>query len=197
MACTLAGLAAPPALAENDGGGRVVIETAVATEVEAPTVTAALPEPAAEVAEPATPRRGRERFGSLRIGDDPARAAALRPLIARHAAAHGIPVGLAEAVVRIESRYNPAARNGPNMGLTQINHRTARSLGFTGAPAALLDPETNLRFGFKYLAEAHRLAKGDTCGTILRYQAGLRAERMTNAARAYCGKVKVLTASAD
>jgi hypothetical protein len=49
----------------------------------------------------------------------------------------------------------------------------------------------------KYLGEAYRLAGGDTCGTILRYQAGLRAERMTRAAQTYCGKVKVLQASAD
>ncbi len=199
LAVSLALLTVAPARAENDGGARVVVETAAVEEPEAPVTTAALPEPRAEAesAEPAPAKRGRERFGALRIGHDLARAAAMRPLIAREAQAHGIPVALAEAVVRIESRYNPAARNGPNMGLTQINHRTARSLGFTGAPAGLLDPETNLRYGFKYLAQAHRLAGGDTCGTVLRYQAGLRAERMTKAAQAYCGKVKVLTASAD
>ncbi|WP_188311915.1 lytic transglycosylase domain-containing protein [Salinarimonas soli] len=183
--------------AEADTTGRVIVEIA---EEAAPATTASLPSATpVPLVEPETPssKRGRERYGNFRIGHDLGRAAAMRPLIARHAAAHGLPPSLAEAVVRIESRYNPGARNGPNMGLTQINHRTARSLGYSGAPAGLLDPETNLRFGMKYLGEAYRLAGGDTCGTILRYQAGLRAERMTRAAQAYCGKVKVLQASAD
>jgi soluble lytic murein transglycosylase-like protein len=198
VAFTLAMLSPHLARAEADTTGRVVIEEPASVNVEA---TAALPTvaapagPAAAVEGPS--KRGRETFGNFRIGHDLARAAAVRPLIARHASAHGIPVGLAEAVVRIESRYNPAARNGPHMGLTQINHRTARSLGYTGAPAGLLDADTNLRYGMKYLGEAYRLAGGDTCGTILRYQAGLRAERMTRAAQTYCGKVKVLQASAD
>jgi soluble lytic murein transglycosylase-like protein len=192
---TLTTLTAAPGLAENDAAGRPVIEEVVEAEVVAP-VEAVSAEPVA-IAPEARPKRGRERYGPHRIGHDLARAAAIRPLIQRHAEAQGLPPALAEAVVRIESRYNPAARNGPNMGLTQINHRTARSLGFNGAPAGLLDPETNLRYGLKYLAQAYRLADGDTCGTVLRYQAGLRAERMTKAAQAYCGKVKVLTASAD
>lgn len=128
---------------------------------------------------------------------DAIRAANLRPLIVRYATEHGLPVELADAVVRIESRYNAGARNGPNMGLTQINYRSAQSLGYRGGAAGLLDPETNLRYGLKYLAQAFKLAKGDTCGTILRYQAGHRAQTMTSAARAYCARVKTLMAAAD
>lgn len=128
------------------------------------------------------------------IGDDPVRATSLKPLISRHAAENGVPFGLADAVVRIESRYNSKARNGPYMGLMQIHHRTARSLGYNGDPSGLLDPDTNLRYGIKYLAMAYRLAGGDTCGTILRYQAGHRATSMTSAARNYCSKVKMIHA---
>ena len=128
---------------------------------------------------------------------DAVRAASVRPLIARLASEHGLPVGLADAVVRIESRYNAGARNGPHMGLTQINYRSAQSLGYRGDAAGLLDPETNLRYGLKYLAQAYKLAKGDTCGAILRYQAGHRAQTMTGAARAYCARVKTLMAAAD
>ena len=83
------------------------------------------------------------------------------------------------------------------MGLTQINVRTAQSLGYQGGAAGLLDAETNLRYGLKYLAGAYRLAGGDTCGTILRYQFGHRTQTMTGASRVYCAKVKVITASAD
>lgn len=128
---------------------------------------------------------------------DAARAATLKPLIVRYASENGLPYGLADAVVRLESRYNPAARNGPNMGLTQINFRTAQSLGYQGTAAGLLDAETNLRYGLKYLAKAYQLAGGDTCGTILRYQFGHRTTTMTSASRAYCAKVKVITADAE
>lgn len=128
---------------------------------------------------------------------DAAKAGALKPLIARYASENGLPYGLADAVVRIESRYNPGARNGPNVGLTQINVRTAQSLGYKGDAAGLMDAETNLRYGLKYLAVAYKLASGDTCGTILRYQFGHRTTTMTSASRAYCARVKVLTAAAD
>jgi soluble lytic murein transglycosylase-like protein len=128
---------------------------------------------------------------------DAARAVALKPLIARYASENGLPYELADAVIRIESRYNAGARNGPNMGLTQINFRTAQSHGFKGDAAGLLDVETNLRYGLKYLATAYKLAGGDTCGTILRYQFGHRTQTMTAASRAYCAKVKVITAAAD
>ncbi len=128
---------------------------------------------------------------------DAAKAAALKPLIVRYASENNLPYELADAVVRIESRYNPGARNGPHIGLTQINYRTAQSLGYKGDIAGLMDAETNLRFGLKYLAQAYKLAEGDTCGTILRYQFGHRTTAMTSASRAYCAKVKVITASAE
>jgi soluble lytic murein transglycosylase-like protein len=103
----------------------------------------------------------------------------------------GVPVALAMAVVRIESNHNPKARGrAGEIGLMQIKPQTARGLGFSGSAAALYDPDTNLKWGMKYLAGAYRLAGGDTCGTILRYQAGHGARRMTAAASAYCGKVK-------
>jgi len=128
---------------------------------------------------------------------DAAKAAALKPLIVRYASENGLPYELADAVVRLESRYNPGARNGAHIGLTQINLRTAQSLGYEGGVAGLLDAETNLRYGLRYLAQAYKLAGGDTCGTILRYQFGHRTTAMTKASRAYCAKVKVITAAAD
>ncbi len=123
---------------------------------------------------------------------DTLKATALKPLIARYALQHNLPYGLADAVVRLESRYNAAARNGPNLGLTQVNLRTAQSLGYTGDARGLFDAETNLRYGLKYLAQAYKLAGGDMCGTILRYQFGHRTQTMTNASRVYCAKVKTI-----
>jgi len=117
-------------------------------------------------------------------------AGRIRALIASHAAANGVPAELAAAVVRVESRFNPRARNGANVGLTQISTSTARAMGYRGSAAGLYDADTNLRYGIRYLAEAYRLAGGDTCRTVLKYQAGHRAVSMTGAARAYCAKVK-------
>lgn len=114
----------------------------------------------------------------------------IRSLVARHAEINGIPVALADAVVRVESRYDPRARNGANIGLTQISLPTARSLGYAGAAAGLVDANTNLTYGVRYLAQAYRLADGDTCRTILKFQGGHRAVAMTTAARSYCTQVQ-------
>ena len=69
------------------------------------------------------------------------------------------------------------------MGLTQINYQTAKSIGYGGAADGLFDADTNLRYGIKYLGMAYKLAGGDTCRTILKFQAGHRAKTMTSAAR--------------
>ncbi|WP_445504937.1 transglycosylase SLT domain-containing protein [Microvirga sp. G4-2] len=184
-------------------GSRKVKEAAAAAPAAA---VAKVPEAPAAAVQKAAHETNVEETASLPAGlpvrsrserADAVKGHALKPLIARYASENGLSYELADAVVRLESRYNPGIRNGPHVGLTQINVRTAQSLGYKGDAAGLLDPETNLRFGLKYLAVAHKLAGGDTCGTILRYQFGLRTTTMTGASRAYCAKVKVLTAAAE
>jgi soluble lytic murein transglycosylase-like protein len=119
------------------------------------------------------------------------KASAYDAIIARHAAKHGIPVSLARAVVRIESNFRPNARGSAGeIGLMQIKPATARMMGYSGGAKGLYDPETNIRWGMKYLAKAHQLGGGDTCGTILRYNAGHAATRMNKVSSAYCAKVK-------
>lgn len=111
-------------------------------------------------------------------------------LIARHAAANDVPVDLAHAVVYSESSYRPNARGAAGeIGLMQIRLGTARMLGYTGSAKGLYDPETNIRYGMKYLGGAHDLAGGSTCGTILRYNAGHAARRMNPVSQRYCNKV--------
>lgn len=111
--------------------------------------------------------------------------------IAKHAKANGVPVALALAVVRVESNYRPGARGrAGEVGLMQIKPQTARGMGFSGSTKALYDPDTNLRWGMKYLAGAYKRAGGDTCGTIMRYQGGHYAKRMSRVAVGYCAKVK-------
>jgi soluble lytic murein transglycosylase-like protein len=97
---------------------------------------------------------------------------ALDAMIARHAAANGLPVELVHRVVIRESRYNPRARNGGNLGLMQIKHATARGVGYTGSAAGLLDAETNLTYAVRYLAGAYRAAGGNASRAVSYYASG-------------------------
>jgi len=97
---------------------------------------------------------------------------ALDAMIARHAAANGLPVALVHRVVIRESRYNPRARNGGNLGLMQIRYATARGAGYTGTAAGLLDPETNLTYAVRYLAGAYRAAGGNASRAVAYYASG-------------------------
>jgi soluble lytic murein transglycosylase-like protein len=184
---------AQQARAEGGEGAVLVVSQAVVTASADPSAPVSEEKSVEMVQNPTAVGSKRQRFAER----DALRAAELKPLILRHASEQGIPFALADAIVRIESRYNTVARNGPNVGLTQINARTAQSLGYQGAFSGLLEAETNLRYGLKYLGQAYKLAGGDTCGTILRYQAGHRAQTMTNAARAYCARVKTIIATAE
>ncbi|CAH1674706.1 Lytic transglycosylase domain-containing protein [Hyphomicrobiales bacterium] len=124
----------------------------------------------------------------------PAGAEGIKAIVARHAAANGVPFSLADAVVRVESRYNPRAAHAGNYGLMQIRHQTARGMGYSGSASGLLDAETNARYGMKYLAMAYKMAGGDTCRTIMKYQSGHMTTRMSGANRTYCAKVRTITA---
>ncbi len=112
-------------------------------------------------------------------------------LVGKHARAAGVPVGLALAIVQVESNFNPRARGqAGEVGLMQIKPATARIIGYKGSVKALYNPDTNLTWGMKYLAEAQRRGGGSVCGTVWKYNAGHYAKRMTKASSRYCGKVK-------
>jgi soluble lytic murein transglycosylase-like protein len=153
-----------------------------------PTGAAATQEAAAE---PANPDVAAMADGA----DAKARARALREVIALEAHENAVPVALAHAVIRIESNYNSRIVHAGNYGLMQIKLATARSLGFGGSPASLLDPSVNLHYGLKYLGGAYEQAGGDLCRAIMKYQSGHRALRMSAANRKYCQRVKSLMAS--
>lgn len=117
-------------------------------------------------------------------------------IVARYAATYGVPVSLAHAVIQVESNYRPDTRGSAGeVGLMQIKPSTARGMGYSGSVKGLYDPETNIRFGMKYLGMAHQLSGGATCGTILRYNAGHGARRMNPVSKAYCGKVQRILGS--
>jgi|AraplaMF_Col_mLB_1032019.scaffolds.fasta_scaffold01329_14 soluble lytic murein transglycosylase-like protein len=111
-------------------------------------------------------------------------------IIVKYAKEYNVPVELAHAVVRVESNYNPNARGSAGeIGLMQIKPATARMMGYSGSSKGLFDPDTNIKYGMKYLAAAHTLGGGETCDTILKYNAGHAATRMNPVSKAYCGKV--------
>ncbi len=114
-----------------------------------------------------------------------------RNLVKKYARKEGVPLALAYAVVRVESNYRPTARGAAGeVGLMQIKPSTARGMGYKGSIKALYNPETNIRWGMKYLGKAHKLGNGSTCGTILKYNAGHGAKRMNKVSSRYCSKVK-------
>ncbi len=119
-----------------------------------------------------------------------------KDLVERYAAQHGLPVALADAVVRIESSYNPQAQNAGAIGLMQIMLPTARGLGYAGDAQGLHNPETNVKYGMMYLAQAYRMSNGDTCQTVMRYQSGHYTAKPNAANVAYCEKARTLMARA-
>jgi len=108
-------------------------------------------------------------------------------LIAASASENGIPVQLAEAVVRHESNFNPRVTGlAGEIGLMQIKLETARGMGYRGSRRGLYDPATNIAWGMKYLGTAARMAGGSECGTLSRYNAGLFTRRLVPS---YCRQV--------
>lgn len=88
---------------------------------------------------------------------------------ARH---YEVPAELVQRVVIRESTHRPDARNGPYYGLMQILPQTARGMGYRGSNAGLLDADTNLRYGVKYLRGAWLVAEGDPDAAVMWYSRG-------------------------
>ena len=93
-------------------------------------------------------------------------------LISRYAAINHVPESLVRRVIIRESGFNRMARHGPYMGLMQISYSTARSMGYGGPAAGLLDAETNLRFAVKYLGGAYMVARGNPDRAVMFYSRG-------------------------
>jgi len=111
-------------------------------------------------------------------------------LVAKHAAANGLPEHLVHRVIRIESRGNAAVVHRGNYGLMQIRLGTARGVGYSGDAKGLLDPDTNLTYAVRYLAGAYRAAGCDADRTVKYYQRGYYG-----AARRECGAPLPATAA--
>lgn len=115
-------------------------------------------------------RRGREvaSRNDLYPGETPE----LRRKIEKYSDLYDVPVDLVQRVVVRESGHNPKARNGRYYGLMQIDPRTAQTMGYLGKPEGLLDADTNLKYGVKYLRGAWLVSDGDRDEAVHWYASG-------------------------
>ena len=144
-----------------------------------------------------TARAEKKDRGELREGrasastEAPLRGGNLSSLVQHYASKHGVPQHLAHGVVMVESRYRANATGpGGYIGLMQLSYRTAQGMGFKGTRKSLYEPNANLDYGMRYLAEAYRQAGGNMCGAVSKYQGGHGVRGVTKAGAVYCGKVK-------
>ena len=83
---------------------------------------------------------------SVPVVGQAARASEHDHLVAKHAAAHGVPESLVRRVIQIESKGNPRVVSSGNYGLMQIRLGTARAMGYRGDAGGLLDADTNMTY---------------------------------------------------
>jgi soluble lytic murein transglycosylase-like protein len=96
----------------------------------------------------------------------------LSALISQYSATYGVPASLIRRVIARESGGNPRAVSRGNYGLMQIKLGTARSLGYAGGAAGLLDADTNMRYAVKYLAGAWKVSGGSEARAVHHYASG-------------------------
>ena len=102
-----------------------------------------------------------------------AQRAAYQEMIATHAKANDVPEALVHRVVIRESKYNAhLIGRGATLGLMQIKLATARGVGYQGNWEGLLDPETNIAYGVRYLAGAWRISHGSYDLAVKHYARG-------------------------
>ncbi len=182
LATVLACLVAPPARAEPTiAPGEAAPAAALAPEAAAPTAPVVAPDPGPndEKAEAPSPDEAR-----------------LRGMVRAEAEKVGLPPELAEAVASVESGFDVRAVGGVGeIGLMQVLPSTARMLGFAEPLPRLFDPETNIKYGVRYLGEAWKKTGEDICGTVMKYRAGHGETRFSYRSVAYCVRVREILAA--
>jgi soluble lytic murein transglycosylase-like protein len=97
----------------------------------------------------------------------------LADAIERAARAEGLETELAFRLVRVESAFRPHAESYAGaLGLTQVMPATAEWLQPGITRAQLLERDTNLRLGFRYLKELLAVYEGDEEEALTAYNRG-------------------------
>ena len=111
----------------------------------------------------------------------------IRALVIKKAIEHRIDAIFANAIVKVESNYNPRMRGkAGEYGLGQIKCQTARSVGFKQDCDLLYDPETNLEYSYRYLKKAIERTNGNNCFAASLYNTGFGIRPHKSE---YCNKV--------
>ncbi len=127
----------------------------------------------------------------MRAGQTALFKAVVRALVEKEVKNTGLPADIADAVVHVESNYDPSTIGGVGeIGLMQIRPETAAMLGFRGSNDELAKPEINIHYGVIYLSKAWRLANGDLCRALMKYRAGHGEETMTPRSVTYCQRAR-------
>lgn len=127
----------------------------------------------------------------LGAGETPTSRAMIRKIIERETANTSLSADIAEAVVFVESGYNPGViGSAGEIGLMQVRPGTAAMLGFRGSDAELAEPDVNIHYGVLYLSRAWHLAGGDLCRALMKYRAGHGEEEMTARSQVYCNRAR-------
>ncbi len=121
----------------------------------------------------------------------------LDALIARHAAANNLPEDLLRRIIKRESGGNPRVVSRGNYGLMQIKLATARSMGYSGGAAGLLDADTNMTYAAKYLAGAYHVAGGNTNRAVHYYAAGYYYAAKSRGLATRSGGLRAYASAAD
>ncbi len=132
--------------ASNAIAGRAPLVTPLTAEASAPTMTALKSQLKTTRQELERAHRVLEFSGRYAIPAD------LSAAIYDNALAEGIQPGLGFELVRIESGFKTGAESGmAAIGLTQLQLRTARAYDPSLNRSDLMNRDTNLRIGFRYL----------------------------------------------
>lgn len=100
------------------------------------------------------------------------------PIVEQYATAYNLPPALVMAIISQESAFNPLAKRYEpkykcySYGLMQILYVTAKNIGYKGQPEELLDINTNLNYGCKYLSNQYKRYNQNLTDTISSYNAG-------------------------
>lgn len=98
--------------------------------------------------------------------------------IATSAQAYNVPETWVRAVIETESSWRPMAYraepqiNDASYGLMQLLMRTAKGLGYTGAPEGLYEPAVNIDLGTKLLGQLRRSYGDDFRRVYSAYNSG-------------------------
>lgn len=90
-----------------------------------------------------------------------------------NAVAEGIPPAIGFQLVNVESRFQNSAQSGASaIGLTQLRLPTARVYDTTVGASDLMNPDVNLRIGFRYLNDLLKRFNQDVALALEAYNKG-------------------------